>query len=80
MANGEYWPCLRSSVSLSPLFNSFWVDTSKSEPNWAKAAISLYWANSNLIEPATCFIPFTWAAEPTLLTDSPTLIAGLIPW
>ena len=31
-----------NSVSLDPLFKSFWVDASKSDPNCAKAAISLY--------------------------------------
>ena len=44
------------------------------------AAISRYCANSNLIDPATFFIAFVWAAEPTLETDNPTLTAGLIPW
>ena len=48
--------------------------------NWAKAAISRYWASSSLIEPATFFIALVCAAEPTRLTDRPTLIAGRTPW
>ena len=32
-----------------------------------------------LIEPATFFIAFVCAAEPTLDTERPTLTAGLIP-
>ena len=27
----------------------------------------------------TCFMALVWAADPTLLTDKPTLIAGRIP-
>jgi len=33
-----------------------------------------------LIEPATFFIALVCAAEPTRLTDRPTLIAGRMPW
>ena len=36
-------------------------------------------ASSSLIRPATCRIAFTWAAEPTRLTERPTLIAGRMP-
>ena len=36
--------------------------------------------NSPLIDPATCFIAFICADEPTLETERPTLTAGLIPW
>ena len=32
------------------------------------------------MEPATFFIAFVCAAEPTLETERPTLTAGLIPW
>ena len=32
---------------------------SKSEPNWAKAATSRYWAKKSFKEPATCFIAYT---------------------
>lgn len=48
-----YCPCLSSSVNLTPRLSSAWVAASKSEPNWAKAATSRYWANSSFIEPAT---------------------------
>jgi len=39
---GVYWPCFSTSVSLDPLFNKYCVEASRSEPNWAKAATSLY--------------------------------------
>lgn len=76
---GTYCFCFKSSVSFSPLFSKCWVEASRSEPNWAKAATSLYWASSSLREPATYFMALIWAADPTLDTDKPTLIAGLIP-
>ena len=79
MGMGTYCPCLRSSVSLTPLLRSCWVAASRSEPNWAKAATSRYWASSSFMEPATCFMDLVWAAEPTRDTDRPTLIAGRIP-
>jgi len=78
-AIGTYCFCFKISWSFSPLLRSYWVDASRSEPNWAKAATSLYWASSNFIEPDTCFIALIWAADPTLDTERPTLIAGLIP-
>ena len=56
-----------------------WVVASRSEPNWAKAAISRYCASSPLILPATCFIAFTFAAEPTRDTERPTFTAGRMP-
>ena len=71
--------CFNNSVSWAPLLRSCWVAASRSEPNWAKAATSLYWANYSLSLPATCFMALIWAADPTLETDRPTLIAGLIP-
>lgn len=71
--------CLRSSVSCAPRLSSCWVAASRSDPNWAKAATSLYWASSSLSLPATCFMALIWAAEPTRDTDRPTLIAGRIP-
>src|SRR3546814_17578160 len=48
-------------------------------PNCAKASISRYCASSSLIEPDTFFIALVCAAEPTRLTDRPTLIAGRMP-
>jgi len=76
---GTYCFCLSNSVSFSPLLRSYWVAASKSEPNWAKAATSRYWASSSLSEPATCFMALIWAAEPTRETERPTLMAGLTP-
>ena len=77
---GAYCGCLSSSVRRAPRASSFWVEASRSEPNWAKAAISRYCASSSLIEPATFFIALVCAAEPTRLTERPTLIAGRMPW
>ena len=76
---GSYWPCFKASVKRAPLFNKYCVAASKSEPNCANAATSLYCANSNFKEPETCFMAFICAAEPTRETDKPTLIAGRIP-
>src|SRR3546814_9448204 len=61
---GLNWACFSSSVRRAPRFSSFWVEASRSEPNWAKAAISRYWASSSLIEPDTFFIALVCAAEP----------------
>ena len=79
ICKGEYSGCFNNSVSLSPLSSKSFVDESKSDANWEKACISLYWAKSSFIVPATFFIASIWAADPTLLTDNPILIAGLIP-
>jgi hypothetical protein len=79
LVSGEYCPCFKSSVRRAPRFKSRWVAASRSEPNWAKAAISRYCANSSLIEPATDFIALVWADEPTRLTDRPTFTAGRMP-
>ncbi len=51
--DSQYCPCLRSSVRRTPRFSSCWVAASKSEPNWAKAATSRYWASSSFMVPAT---------------------------
>jgi len=56
------------------------VAASRSEPNWAKAAISRYWLSSPLIGPATCFIALIWALPPTRDTEMPTFTAGRMPW
>ncbi len=61
------------------LLRSCCVAASRSEPNCAKAATSLYWASSSFMLPATCFMDLVWAADPTRDTDRPTLIAGRIP-
>lgn len=47
---GIYRTYLRSSVRRSPRFKVDLVDASKSEPNWAKAATSRYWAKNNFRE------------------------------
>ena len=47
--------------------------------SYKKAADYFTMENSNFKVPAIDLIHFTCAAEPTLLTDKPTLIAGLIP-
>ena len=52
---------------------------SRSDANCENASISRNCASSSLIEPATCFIALICAAEPTRLTDKPTLIAGRTP-
>ena len=76
---GANWPCFSSSVRRAPRASRRWVEASRSEANWAKAAISRYCASSSLMVPATCFIALICAAEPTRLTDRPTLIAGRMP-
>src|SRR5258708_7194315 len=50
--SGEYCGCLSSSVRRSPRASWRWGVTSRSEPDFAKAAISRYWASSPLIGPA----------------------------
>src|SRR3546814_20768370 len=72
-------PIFRCGVMRAPRPSSFVVDASRSEPNCAKASISRYCASSSLIEPDTFFIALVCAADPTRLTDRPTLIAGRIP-
>jgi hypothetical protein len=67
------------AVLSSDLLRSCCVAASRSEPNCAKAATSLYWASSSFMLPATCFMDLVWAADPTRDTDRPTLIAGRIP-
>lgn len=71
--------CLIIKTNLTPRFKIFCVDKSNSAAKEAKLSISRYCANSNLRRPATCFMPLVWAADPILLTDNPTLIAGRIP-
>ena len=47
---------LRSSVRRAPRESRKRVDASRSEPNWAKAATSRYWARYSLSEPANFFM------------------------
>ena len=55
------------------------VALSRSEANCAKAASSRYCARSSLSGPATFFMAFVCAAEPTRETEMPTLSAGRWP-
>jgi hypothetical protein len=70
---------MKKKLINSDLLRSCCVAASRSEPNCAKAATSLYWASSSFMLPATCFMDLVWAADPTRDTDRPTLIAGRIP-
>ncbi len=56
-----------------------WVAASSSEPNWAKASRSRYWASSSFRRPATLRIARSWALPPTRLTEMPTFSAGRTP-
>ncbi len=76
---GTYWGCLRISTRRWPRLSWARVALSRSEPNWEKAASSRYWASSSLMDPATDFMAFTWAAPPTRETEMPTFRAGRTP-
>ena len=76
---GEYWGCFRTSWFFRPLSIVLWVAASRSDPNLAKASSSLNCAWSSLSVPAAFYIDLIWALPPTLDTEIPTLIAGLIP-
>ena len=52
---------------------------SRSDPNWAKAASSRYWASSSRSEPALFFIALICADPPTRDTEMPALMAGRWP-
>src|SRR3546814_14474360 len=71
--------CFRRCCRRAPGPGIFCVEAWRSEPNCANAAISRYFASSSLIEPDTFFIALVCAADPTRLTDRPTLIAGRMP-
>src|SRR5262249_17729349 len=77
--SGAYWPCFRISTMRWPRASCCWVALSRSEPNWAKAASSRYWARSSRSLPATWRIARIWADPPTRATDRPTWTAGRIP-
>ena len=76
---GLFCGCFNNCTNLLPFSNINIVASSKAKPNFTNSSISLYWANSNFNEPANPFITLFWAAEPTLLTEIPGLIAGIIP-
>ena len=76
---GVYCPCFRSSTIRWPRESCCWVALSSSEPNWANAASSRYWARSRRSFPATWRMAFTWADPPTRETERPTFTAGRMP-
>ena len=53
-----------------------WVALSRSEPNWAKAASSRYWARSRRSLPAICLIALICAEPPTRETEMPDVDRG----
>ncbi len=77
--HGWYWGWFSAATKRSPRASWRWVAWSRSEPNWANASTSRNWARSSFRRPATDFIAFTWAFEPTRDTEMPTLIAGRTP-
>src|SRR5512146_2609052 len=76
---GSYWACLRISTRRAPRASCICLALSRSDPNWAKAAISRYCASSRRSLPATCFIALICALPPTRETDRPTFTAGRTP-
>src|SRR6266481_2820823 len=62
-----------------PRASCSWVARSRSEPNWAKAASSRYWARSRRSLPAICRIALIWADPPTRETEMPALTASRRP-
>ena len=80
-SRGHGWYCGWFSVATirSPRASVRCVCGSSSEPNWAKASSSRYWARSRRRRPATFLIAFVWALPPTRETEMPTLIAGRTP-
>ena len=73
---GWYCPCLSSSTMRWPRASWSWVARSRSEPNWAKAASSRYWARSRRSLPATCRIALICAEPPTRETEMPDVDRG----
>lgn len=71
--------CLRSSTNLLPLASFACVDLSKSDQNLANVSNSLKAARSSLRVPDTFLTIPVCADHPTRDTESPTLMAGLIP-
>ncbi len=78
---GHGWYCgwLSEATIFSPRVSACWVARSRSEPNWANASSSRYCASSRRRRPATLFIAFVCAEEPTRDTEMPTLTAGRTP-
>src|SRR4030095_13673070 len=74
--SGVYCPCFRSSTIRWPRESCCWVALSSSEPNWAKAASSRYWARSRRSLAATWRIAFTWAEPPDPRDRQPDVHRG----
>ena len=70
---------MNSSVIRCPFSNCSFVASSRSEANCENDSSSLNCASANLTPPPNFLIIFVCAAPPTLDTEIPTLIAGLIP-
>ena len=79
IGHGLYCGWLSVATIRSPRASVRCVAWSSSEPNWANASSSRYWARSSFRRPATWRIAFTWALPPTRETEMPTLIAGRTP-
>ena len=67
------------ATNRAPRASVRWVAASSSEPNWANASRSRYWASSSFSLPATLRMALIWAEPPTRLTEMPTFRAGRTP-
>ena len=64
IGSGEYCGCLNSSVTRAPRSSCFLVASSRSDPNWAKAASSRNCARS-LLMPPDGLLDRPWSARPS---------------
>ena len=78
-ATGWYCGWLSVATIRSPRASVRCVAASSSEPNWANASSSRYWARSRREAAGDHRIAFIWALPPTRETEMPTLIAGRTP-
>ena len=79
IGHGEYCGWFSVATMRSPRASAACVALSSSEPNCANASSSRYCARSRRRRPATFFIAFVCAREPTRETEVPTLTAGRTP-
>ena len=79
IGHGAYCGWFSVATIFSPRFSACCVAWSSSEPNCANASSSRYWARSRRRRPATFFIAFVCADEPTRETEMPTFTAGRTP-
>ena len=79
IGHGSYCGWLSVATIFAPRVSACCVALSSSEPNCANASSSRYCARSSRRRPATFFIAFVCAAEPTRDTEVPTLTAGRTP-